>query len=107
MPRSMGNPPASRNARYSARRGSGRCPSMPRAMSGAAGPEIRTIPTPPRPGGVATAAIVSVSASPRGLRLLLDPARDVPLLQDREHAVHQPVQDEPRREEGEEQREDE
>ena len=43
-----------------ARAAAGSSPTMIAAISGAFGPERRTIPMPPRPGGVAAATMVSV-----------------------------------------------
>src|SRR4051812_14118366 len=97
------------------------------------GPDKRTMPIPPRPGGVATATITSlysrfivgsgplceasrdVSAeslarrpsAPRrgggclGLGFRFEHPVDVPLLRDREDVLHEPVQDQPGREEHE------
>jgi hypothetical protein len=51
----------------------------------APGHEIRSTPTPPAPGAVATAAIVSacafIASGGRGLLAAFDAARDDPLLQ--------------------------
>jgi hypothetical protein len=77
---------------------------MASAMERARGPLIRTIPTPPIPGGVAMAAMVSpvvvISATRRvsaptlgGLQLQI--ARDLPLLRDREQVVDRPVEHQP------------
>jgi hypothetical protein len=38
-------------------------PSSARAIAATCGPEIRTMPTPPRPGGVAAAMMVSALGS--------------------------------------------
>ena len=69
-----------------ARRAVGTQPIMPTDTLRVAGPEIRTIPTPPRPGGVAMAAMVSALARGTLCTLLLgarlDATGNAPLLQD-------------------------
>ena len=57
-PRSIGAPAASRKFATVAWRGHGRLPSRVSAMPRVVGPERRTMPIPPRPGGVAMAAMV-------------------------------------------------
>src|SRR5690348_12885140 len=52
-------PSASLKPRTAMRRAFGLSPPIFRAMSAAFGPETRMIPTPPLPGGVAMAAMVS------------------------------------------------
>src|SRR5260221_10495645 len=87
-----------------ARRGSGRPPRIARAIRGTSGPETRTTPIPPRPAGVAIAAIVSRATSSLGMRRLVavEHSLDLPLLRDREDVVHEPVEHQPRREKEEE-----
>src|SRR5678810_277523 len=89
-------------------RGAGRWPRMARAMRGTSGPEIRTTPIPPRPAGVAIAAIVSRATSSLGMRRLVavEHALDLPLLRDREDVVHEPVKHQPHRKKEEEDAED-
>src|SRR6188508_3711853 len=86
-----------------ARRGSGRRPRISRAMRGTSGPEMRTTPMPPRPAGVAMAAIVSRVSSSLGMGRLvaLEHALDLPLLGDGEDVVDQPVEHQAGREEEE------
>src|SRR5947207_15263881 len=104
MPSSIRSPCASRKLARTARRGSGSRPRSCMAISGTAGPDTRTMPMPPRPAGVAIAAIVSRLISSFGMRRLvaIEHALDLPLLQDRQDVVHQPVQHETRGEEEEE-----
>src|SRR6185312_7876325 len=59
-PASIGSCAASRKRAKPARRGNGSSPSSTAAISGTRGPETRTIPIPPLPGGVAAATMVSV-----------------------------------------------
>src|SRR5688572_33299196 len=109
MPLSTAAPLASRNEAEVARRGLGNCPRTGSAIRGTAGPETRTAPTPPRPAGVAIAAMVSRLTSSLGMGRLVavEHALDLPLLGDGEDVVHEPVEHEPRREEKEEDAEDE
>ena len=58
---SITSPSSSRKRAKRAWRGSGNLPSSCSLICGTVGPDIRTMPTPPRPGGVATAAMVSVT----------------------------------------------
>src|ERR1700704_1453151 len=60
----------------------------------ARGREIRTIPIPPRPAGVATAAMVSRATSSLGMGRLvaIEHALYLPLLEDGEDVVYQPVE---------------
>src|SRR5688572_26853724 len=103
MPSSTATRLASRNEVAVARRGSGNCPKTSSAIRGTAGPETRTMPIPPRPGGVAIAAIVSRLTSSLGMGRLvaIEHALDLPLLGDGEDVVDQPVQHQPGREEKE------
>ena len=59
MPSSRVLPSAALKRLCVALRGVGRLPSMSWAIVAACAPESRIMPTPPRPGGVATATIVS------------------------------------------------
>src|SRR5690606_27850844 len=72
-PVSRGAPAASLKTPSVARRGSGTRPSTPAAICAARGPETRTTPTPPRPGGVAIAAMVSPELSPRSMGASVSP----------------------------------
>src|SRR5688572_14339218 len=105
MPWSCGSPCASRNVANVARRGSGRRASSLRAIAGTAAPDTRITPMPPRPAGVAIAAIVSrVTSSPgMGRSIAIEHALDLPLLEDGKDVVDQPVQHQPG---GEEEKED-
>src|SRR5262245_22188094 len=82
-------------------RGSGTRPRIARATRRTPGPDTRTTPIPPRPDGVAIAAIVSRATSSLGMRRLVavEHALDLPLLRDRQDVVDQPVQHQSRREE--------
>src|SRR5437763_5445488 len=94
MPSSSSWPPASRNFISVACRGAGSCPRSTCAIRRTAGPEVRTMPTPPRPEGVATAAIVSratCSALGMGRLVAVEQPLDLPLLQDGKNVVHQPI----------------
>src|SRR5262245_3367228 len=128
----MGSPDASRNGASVACRAAGSSPTRIAAISGVLGPETRTTPTPPRPGGVAAATMVSgwlmrEAAAPhrgapestfpraRAARGKLLTARlvfrrdlpvDVPLLEDRQPGVRNPVEHEARREQRKHHRED-
>src|ERR1051325_9840393 len=94
MPSSMRSPPASRNAAKVACRGSGSVPTTLAAIVSTAVPESRITPMPPRPGGVAIAAMVSRLISPLGMGRLVavEHALDLPLLSDREDVVEEPVE---------------
>src|SRR5471032_1509569 len=72
-------------------RGAGTCPSNSCATCKTSGPDTRTIPIAPLPGGVAMAAIVSMSG-PRLASLRLDYLVDAQLLRDRQGSIRQPVQ---------------
>src|ERR671913_1842804 len=104
----MASPSPLRNALKVARRGWGSASRMATAMRGTAGPETRTTPIPPRPAGVAIAAMVSRVTSSLGMGRLVavEHALDLPLLGDGEDVVDQPVQHQPGREEKEEDAED-
>src|SRR5512141_1473229 len=90
MPWSMAPPSAARKLARCAWRAAGATPARRCAMSARLLPETRTTPMPPRPGAVATAAMVSA------LLLLeatgLDHPVDLPLLGDRQHVIDRPVQ---------------
>jgi len=58
-PSSIGSPAASANTARKAWRGNASRPLSARAISSDRGPDRRTMPTPPAPGAVAIAAIVS------------------------------------------------
>src|SRR5574341_1994780 len=109
MPSSMASPWAPRNAVCVAWRGSGRRPRTLRAISGTAPPDNRTTPIPPRPTGVATAAIVSRVTSSLGMGRLvaIEHALDLPLLGDGEDVVDEPVEHQAGREEEAKHAEDE
>ena len=59
-PSSITSPAASVKVARRARRGSSDCPHRCRAICKACGPDSRTMPTPPAPGAVAIAAMVSL-----------------------------------------------
>src|SRR5262245_59588342 len=103
MPSSTATPSASRNTVCVACRGSGTAPRILAAIAGTADPESRTTPMPPRPTGVATAAMVSRVTSSLGMGRLvaIEHALDLPLLGDGEDVVDQPVQHQAGREEEE------
>src|SRR3982074_1015536 len=103
MPSSMRSPRASRIKRSDAFLARGSRPVNACAISCTLGPETRTTPIPPRPIGVAIAAMVSAPTSsfPRGRLVAVEHALDLPLLEDRQDVVHQPVQHQPGREEKE------
>src|ERR1700694_4865209 len=63
MPLSSVSPCAPWNAALVATRGASGRPIMPLTIPVRSGPETRTMPMPPRPGGVAIAAMTSVSAA--------------------------------------------
>src|ERR1700739_4399323 len=106
----MRSPPASRKLRSTARRGAPTFPHRRAAMSRACGPDRRRMPTAPRPGGVAMAAMVSVLSgvfTPISLRLRLvlpaeagffELAGDDLLLADVDHVADEPVQHQAHRE---------
>src|SRR5216683_1667751 len=97
MPSSIAWPRASLKRASVARRADGRLPITPAAMRGTAGPDTRTMPIPPRPAGVATAAIVSRASSSLGMGRFaaIKHALDLPLLQDGKDVVNEPVQHQP------------
>src|SRR5476651_2499111 len=101
MPSSIRLPFASCMTANVARRDSGTFPSTAAATAGAFAPETRTIPIPPRPGGVAIAAIVSRfgSAFAMGRFVALEHALDLPLLCYGKHVVDEPIEDQAGREE--------
>src|SRR5688500_10988791 len=105
----MVSPCRSRNAPRVASRDGGKAPSSAAAMRGTSGPETRTTPIPPRPAGVAIAAMVSRASSSLGMGRLvpIEHALDLPLLGDGKDVVDQPVEHQPRREEEKEDAEDE
>src|SRR5687767_191581 len=104
----MISPCRSRNALKVASRGRGRVPSTAAAMRDTSGPETRTTPIPPRPAGVAIAAMVSRATSSLGMGRLvpIEHALDLPLLGDGKDVVDQPVEHQPRRAEEKEDAED-
>src|SRR5215468_2120435 len=124
MPSSMASPAALLKVARVAMRGPGAAPRSSRASPLRFFPEIRTMPMPALPCPVAIAAMTSVSdgrpmAGSAGLsagrqsalgarRGLVSPhhAPDLPLLQDRQDVVDEPVQDQPRGEEEEHHAED-
>src|SRR5438477_6309216 len=109
MPSSIAVPLASLNVASVPTLGDGTLPITRSAICAARAPEIRTTPMPPRPGGVATAAIVSRAGSPLGMGRLaaIEQALNLPLLQDGKDVVHQPVEHQAGREEEEKDAEDE
>src|SRR3972149_2252190 len=109
MPSSTHSPFASRKEQRVAFLGSGSCPITDFAIAGTFGPVTRTIPMPPRPAGVATAAMGSGTISPLGMGrfVAVEHALDLPLLKDGKDIVDQPVQHQSSREEKEEHAEDE
>src|SRR6476620_9950824 len=100
MPESIGRLIESKKLVAVACRGVRLRPNRPSMKCMRSGPEIRTIPIAPRPGAVATAAIVSGFTS-SGFGLLERP-HDVPLLGNRKDVIYQPVQHETGREKEEE-----
>lgn len=100
MPVSMTEPSLSINGVNTAYLGgNGRSVNLA-AIIETAGPDIRTMPTPPFPGGVAIAAMVSlVPMSTQVLLSIFQVFSDVPLLDDRQRIVDHPVQDQTGREE--------
>src|SRR5688572_3012954 len=109
MPWSIASPPASRNTACKAVRGLGARPTTFFAMASAREPDTRNTPMPPRPAGVATAAIVSRVSSSLGMGRLvaIEHALDLPLLGDGENVVDEPVEHKARGKEEEEDAEDE
>src|SRR5690349_6961467 len=114
MPWSRSSPRVSRNEASVATRGVTARPITDCMMCGARGPDTRTMPRPPRPAGVATATMVSPArfmrscaagecalAALRCGRRGFAPqqAVHVPLLEDLDAVVDEPVQHETRREE--------
>ena len=63
MPSSMASPPASRNRAWVAMRGTSGLPAMASPIRCARGPDRRTMPTPPGPGAVAMATMVSTAVT--------------------------------------------
>src|SRR5262245_54944526 len=102
MPSSITSPAASRKRASTALRGAGAALAIVAPTTAARDPEMRTMPMPPRPGGVAIAAMVSRATGTESLpgrsslamrRLVpVEHALDVPLLGDREDVVDQPVE---------------
>src|SRR2546428_11491903 len=90
----MRSPRASQKAPKLACRGCGRRPRICRAICGTLKPDRRTTPIPPRPAGVAIAAMVSRFTSSLGMGRLvaIEHALDLPLLEDRKNVVYQPVE---------------
>src|SRR5918992_5665142 len=109
MPSSSASPLLLRNTACAACRGFASTPRTFSAMAGTAGPLSRTMPIPPRPGGVASAAIVSRLTSSLGMGRLVavEHALDLPLLGDGKDVVDQPVEHQAGREEKEKDAEDE
>src|SRR5688572_1962770 len=97
MPRSCASPRALRNQARVARRGSGSAPRSFEAIAQTAGPDSRMMPIPPRPDGVAIAAMVSRATSSLGMgrSVAIEHALDLPLLEDGKDVVDQPVQHQP------------
>ena len=58
-----GSPRRRENCASRARRGAGMPPSIARAIRGTSGPDTRTMPTAPRPGGLAIATMVSAEVT--------------------------------------------
>src|SRR5205807_5038315 len=104
MPSSMRSPRPSLIKHSDAVLARGSRPVSACAISRTLEPETRTTPIPPRPIGVAIAAMVSRASSsfPMGRLVAVEHALDLPLLEDRQDVVHQPVQHQPGREEKEE-----
>src|SRR5882762_7405366 len=118
MPSSIGSPVAARKVARTASRGAGTPPSRRDASCSSFFPETRTMPIPALPSAVATAAITSVSDGPAmvasgryrparksgdilascagGGFFSLDHAGDLPLLQDRQDIVDEPVENQTR-----------
>src|SRR3981081_4485827 len=104
MPSSMRSPRASLIKHSDAFLALGSRPVNACAISRTLGPESRTTPIPPRPIGVAIAAMGSraTSSFSMGRLVAVEHALDLPLLEDRKDVVHQPVQHQARREKKEE-----
>src|SRR6266496_4767353 len=113
MPSSIGSPAAPWKVARTAKRGAGTAPSRCDASCSSFFPETRTMPMPALPGAVPTAAITSVSDGPAMLLPGLivcplsggisafgaggglfspDHAGNLPLLQDRQDIVDEPVE---------------
>src|SRR3990172_9884850 len=88
-------PSAARKSARVARRGVISRLTSARSMPSRRKPETRTTPIPPRPGGVAIAAMTSLAMRRLGV---LHAARNLPLLRDRKDVVNQPIEHQPRRE---------
>src|SRR5258708_38783794 len=103
MPSSMRSPRASLIKHSDAFLALGSRPVNACAIFSTLGPESRTTPIPPRPIGVAIAAMVSrtTSSFSMGRLVAVEHALDLPLLEDRVDVVHQPVQHQSGREEKE------
>src|SRR3989440_10376850 len=101
MPSSMRSPRASLIKHSDAFLALGSRPVNACAISLTPGPERRTTPIPPRPIGVAIAAMVSraTSSFPMGRLVAVEQALDLPLLEDRGDVGHQPVKHQAGREE--------
>src|SRR2546423_12800875 len=93
MPWSSSSPRASRMRQKLAWRASGTRASTLLAICGTAAPDTRTTPMPPCPAPVAIAAMVSRLISPldMGRLVAIEHALNLPLLEDREDVVDQPV----------------
>src|SRR5687768_7916208 len=97
MPWSITSPWASLNCASVACRGSGSAPTRAAAILLTPGPETRTTPMPPRPAGVATAAMVSRPASALGMGsfVAVEHPLYLPLLEDGKDVVDEPVEHQP------------
>src|ERR1700741_125983 len=104
MPSSIRSPPVSLIRRSDAFLALGIRPVNACAIARTLGPERRTTPIPPRPVGVAIAAMVSraTSSFSMGRLVAVEHALDLPLLEDREDVVEEPIQHQAGREEKEE-----
>src|SRR5581483_4311982 len=93
-PSSIASPWVSLKRENCAPRGAGSRPSRACATRATQGPEMRTMPMPPRPAGVAIAAIVSRLTSSLGMGrfVAIEHALNLPLLGDGEDVVDQPVE---------------
>src|SRR2546428_13436947 len=107
MPSSMRSPRASRIKHSDAFLALASRPVKACAIPRTPAPERRTTPIPPRPIGVAIAAMVSraTSSFSMGRLVAVEQALDLPLLEDREDVVHQPGQHQAGGEEKEEEAE--
>src|SRR5437879_13908430 len=94
MPSSMRSPRASLIKHSDAFRAWGSRPVNACAISRVLGPERRTTPIPPRPTGVAIAAMVSraISSFSMGRLVAVEHALDLPLVEARENVLNQAVQ---------------